>query len=82
MRYAECHPDRKHSAKGLCELCYKRKKYGWKRTLVRSTFAEPTAYQQEFINMMIDGWENKLDEPRLLERVMDGIMGENWRAEW
>lgn len=27
-RYAECHPDQKHKAFGLCKVCYRRKRFG------------------------------------------------------
>lgn len=31
MRYATCHPDKKHCVRGLCNPCYQRRKYRQKR---------------------------------------------------
>jgi len=31
MRYAKCHPNRKHNSHGLCHACYQRKQYWAKR---------------------------------------------------
>ena len=81
MRMAECHPDRKHLAKGFCNACYKQVTYEKRKAWSRDYYAENRdailSKQEKYRNDNRD-WINEKQRRDIPSRVY-GLSDEQYR---
>ena len=78
MRMAECHPDRKHSAKGLCRQCYLRHRYSINREHVIAEAVKWVKNNKErrkaYLDSRTEKWPSQSKEKR-------AEYSKNWREK-